>query len=216
MRDLLDQSTTRRKGFSELDYSLPFDHIQRCSDAPAALSMRERVFLYALVYSLAPQNALEVGTFKGGSAQIISGALDDLGFGGQLLTVDPAPEQIEIEWKAIAHNATQLPGFFPKDFKTSTLAKGILFGFAFIDGDHSFKGLGRDLEFLHRVLAPGAYVLLHDAYNPEVERAIERAVRRSGYHDCGRQATVGSRVVVVLHPDVQRTLGVLQAGKPVL
>ena len=113
--------------------------------------MRERIFLYAIVYSLAPQNALEVGTFKGGSAQIISGALDDLGLGGKLLTVDPSPEQIEIEWDTIAHNTTQLPGFFPKDFKSSSLAKGIRFDFAFIDGDHRFKGLGQDLKFLHQI-----------------------------------------------------------------
>lgn len=172
------------------EYTLPFENIRRCRDSNAHLAMRERVFLYALVYSLAPRWSLEIGTYKGGSAYIISGALDDLDLGGKLITIDPNPEQIEIDWSGIAHNAISVKGFFPKDIRRAMPPDGSLFDFAFVDGDHRYDGVLDDLRTLPRILQDGAHVLLHDSYHADVERAIQKAVSQGWYRDAGRVGRV--------------------------
>lgn len=183
--DLLRELERLSEGWSPLQYGLPFSGIERCTDERAHLASRERVFLYGLVFSLGPRRVLEVGTYRGGSARIISAALDDLHQQGELLTIDPFPEQIDVDWSEIAHNAISVKGYFPRDFERSRRLRELRFDLAFVDGDHSYRGVLEDLRYLPRILEPDAYVLLHDAYNAEVGRAIEEAVRECGYHDCG-------------------------------
>jgi predicted O-methyltransferase YrrM len=172
------------------EYSLSFQGIQRCRDAHAYLAMRERIFLYGLVYSLAPRHVLEIGTFKGGSAYIISGALDDLALGGKLLTIDPFPEQIDLDWTLIAHNAQSVKGFFPADIDKVRLPGGARYDLAFVDGDHSYAAVSGDLRALCSLLNDESYVLLHDAFNDQVARAIREAVTEGCYLDCGRVGRV--------------------------
>lgn len=168
------------------EYSLSYERVLRCKESSAHLAMRERVFLYSIVFSLAPQWSLEIGTFKGGSAYIISGALDDVALGGKLVTIDPYPEQIELNWSTIAHNTKSVQGFFPKDIEKVVLPDGIRYDFAFVDGDHSYNAVLNDLTSLPEILSKEAYVLLHDAYNAEVNAAIQEAQKKSRYQDCGR------------------------------
>ena len=169
----------------EIEYTLSYERIYRCKDCNAYLAMRERVFLYSIVYSLAPQRVLEIGTFKGGSAFIISGALDDLALNGKLITIDPYPEQIEVEWSAVSHNTKSVKGFFPQDIDKVILPDGEKYDFVFVDGDHSYSGVLNDLKYLPEILNKNAYVLLHDAYNADVKRAIHHAINKYAYHDCG-------------------------------
>jgi predicted O-methyltransferase YrrM len=161
--------------------------------------MRERVFLYSLVYSVAPRFVLEIGTYKGGSAYIISGALDDLQLGGKLVSIDPHPEQIDMDWSQIAHNSLSVCGLFPSDLDRVRLPDGALYDLAFVDGDHSYTGLLADLRALPLILSPEAYVLLHDAYNGGVERAVADAVLSGWYHDCGRIGRVKNDTLTELY-----------------
>src|SRR5262245_54899922 len=114
-----------------------FDRVARLSPgkAPAALAQRERIFLYALVYSLSPSYSLEIGTWKGGSAYIISGALDDVQTGGQLLCLEPYPERVEVDLEEIQHNVTLHKGSFPGDMPSEFDSRPtrLLFDFCFLD-----------------------------------------------------------------------------------
>lgn len=56
--------------------------------APTHLSISERLFLYAIVRGTVPQRVLEIGTNRGGSAAIISAAMEDNGV-GRIIGVDP-------------------------------------------------------------------------------------------------------------------------------
>lgn len=152
--------------------------------------MRERVFLYSLVYSLGPRWALEIGTFQGGSAEIISGALDDLGLGGRLISIDPEPRQITIDWSRISHNATSCQGFFPRDLHRVLPPGGEKFDFVFVDGDHRYEGVLDDLRALPPIMADGGVALLHDAFHADVDRAIRHAVSAGWYSDGGRVGRV--------------------------
>lgn len=171
------------RGFRGIEFSLAFPGIQSCIDSSAQLAMRERVFLYSLIFSVAPQRVLEIGTAEGGSARIISKALDDLRFDATLVTVDPFPDQLTIDWSEIKHNTSRVNGYFPRDFNASALERP--FDFVFVDGDHSYQGVLDDLRYLPKIIAPETYILLHDAFNAEVARGIQQAVDEVGYTDCG-------------------------------
>ena len=61
------------------------------------------------------------------------------------------------------------------------------FEFALIDGDHSYEGVLKDIEGVLPYLADQAYLLFHDCHYPEVEQAIETALRQNAgiLIDCG-------------------------------
>jgi glycosyltransferase involved in cell wall biosynthesis len=74
----------------------------------------------------------------------------------------------------------------------------------FVDGDHTYGGVWADLHLLRRVLAPGTPVLCHDYAGIEgVRRAVDDAVRRTGYAPLGRFA--GS--ILLRAPGPGRTAG---------
>ena len=185
LKAYLQELEDRRDSFSGVELSLPFGGINACIDAPAQLAMRERVMLYSLVFSLGPQRVLEIGTAKGGSAQIISAALDDLGMKGELVTIDPDTDQLTVDWSALAHNSTRVRGKFPKDLSEIPGLPGALFDFVFVDGDHSYRGVRRDLEHLIELVCPDTHILLHDAFNSDVAKGIREAVASRDYVDCG-------------------------------
>jgi cephalosporin hydroxylase len=174
----------------EAEYQTRFGNISRLTPGAgyAYLSQRERISLYSMVYGLAPAYCLEIGTLMGGSAFIISGALDDIGLDGQLLCIEPIVERIVPEvLRATAHNTTVTRGFFPSDIPAQFRGKSTerLFEFCFYDGDHTYEGVRDHLIALPRWMAPGAFVLSHDGYNEFQARGMREAVRDAGYIDCG-------------------------------
>jgi hypothetical protein len=110
-----------------------------------------------MVYGLAPQACLEIGTFRGGSAFIISGALDDIGLDGRLLCIEPFVDGIDREMiKATAHNTTIHQGYFPTDVPIEFCGQGTerRFEFCFYDGDHTYEGVRDHLIALPRWIKP--------------------------------------------------------------
>lgn len=171
------------------ELSLGFENVMRLypGKTPAALAQRERIFLYALVYSLSPMYSLEIGTWKGGSAYIISGALDDIQTGGKLLCLEPDPKRIEVDLKAIEHNVTVHRGFFPGDMPAEFDGHPTrrLFDFCFLDAEHSYDAVLAYCAELTRFMRKDAYILCHDAYNEQTTRALKKACEGFGYADCG-------------------------------
>lgn len=153
--------------------------------APAQLVTSERLLLYALVYGLRPKHCLEIGTAQGGSALIICAALDEIGL-GQLVIVDPAPQIAPEHWARMAHRAALIAGPSPEALLQAQQLAGAKFDFVFIDGDHSFEGVLKDIEGVIPLLDTGGYILFHDAHYFEVEEAIDEALRRYPcLVDCG-------------------------------
>ena len=147
--------------------------------APVWMSMQERVLLYSLVFALQPERVLEIGTFKGGSALIICGAMDDLGF-GRIVCVDPEPRLEPEVWPAISHRAVLVREASPGALKKAAAAAAGPFQLALIDGDHRYQGVVDDLVHTLPLLDDDAHVLLHDAHYYEVRAAIDDAVRHYG------------------------------------
>ena len=154
--------------------------------APILMTWSERVVLYSTIFGLRPQRCLEIGTHKGGSSLIISSALDDIGT-GYLVCVDPHPLVAPELWQQIDHHATLLKGTSPEILDQAVQSAGGTFDFAFIDGDHEFPGVVRDIEGVLPVLAEKAYLLFHDAHYYEVTDAIEHMIQKypRNLTDCG-------------------------------
>ncbi len=136
------------------------------------MTFPERVLLYGLIYSSRPERVLEIGTFQGGSARIITAAMDDAGK-GQLYCVDPNPRMTAETAAAIEHRATIIAHPSPEALQDAERLAGAKFDFALIDGDHSYNGVVRDIEGTLPVMLPGSLLLFHDAYYEPVQRGID-------------------------------------------
>lgn len=141
------------------------------AEAPAQLNPSERLTLFTLVRSLSPSVAVEIGTFRGGSALIIVAAMDAARH-GQLWCVDPRPK-IAYDWNRIAHRAHMVEAPSPGaiDIVAGQIPGPI--DFAFIDGIHLYDNVVADTKAIIPHLAAEATILYHDATCDVVRRAID-------------------------------------------
>lgn len=150
-------------------------------DAPAQLSMTERLALFSLVLGRGPRRAVEIGSYRGGSARIIVHAMDLLD-AGALVMIDPAPQLAPGLWERIAHRATLITEPSPAAFA----AVDGNFDFAFIDAMHTEENIYADLTAVAGRLTPGGIVLLHDVLYPPLQAGVRRVLReRPELIDCG-------------------------------
>jgi predicted O-methyltransferase YrrM len=160
-------------------------HVRAIETAPAQMTMGERLFLYALTVAVHPERVLEIGSSHGGSAMIITAALDDLA-GGRLACVDPQPLFDPRDWHRIEHRAVLIPHASPGAIAEASDALEGRFNLVFIDGDHSRAGVLADIRGLLPQLADRAYLLFHDAHHAEVAAAIGESLRLyPALADCG-------------------------------
>jgi Methyltransferase domain len=153
--------------------------------SPAELRMPERVMLYSLIFALQPQNCLEIGTFRGGSTAIICGAMDDTGC-GKLACVDPKPQVAPELWSQIKHRCRMFQGASPDILLDVARQTGVEFDIAFIDANHAYDFVRRDIEAVLPLLTSEAYLLFHDAHYPDVRRAVDAAIMETKeLSDCG-------------------------------
>lgn len=160
--------------------------LNRIYAAPAWMNLPERVTMYSLIYGLKPRYYLEIGTFQGGSAVIVCGAMDDTGY-GQLVCVDPNPRLATETWEQIRHRTTLITGNSPEVLPRAAEAVPEKFDFALIDGDHSYEGVLKDVEGILPLLANEAYLLFHDSHYFEIKNAIDDALKKypNQLSDCG-------------------------------
>jgi len=177
--------------------------VQIIYDAPAHLTLPERFLLYSLIYGLRPASALEIGTAQGGAAMIMCAALDAVG-SGRLVCVDPAPQVTPDHRARLSHRVSFLSAASPEAVAKAHELLGSPFDFVFVDGDHTYSGVLRDIEAVSLFLHEGSYVLFHDVHYFEVQDAIDEARKYLPFIDCG-----------LLSLDATKT-EYLHLGKPVV
>lgn len=147
--------------------------------APVKMTPAERLLLWTLAYCLRPAVYLEIGIFEGGSARIVASALETARAPGRIVAIDPEPRISEEIWQGLAARTTLLRSRSPEALgQVLALCGPGSVGLALVDGDHDEKAVLADAEALLELLAPGAWVLFHDAHLPGVARAIDGWVRR--------------------------------------
>jgi predicted O-methyltransferase YrrM len=146
------------------------------SSTNAQMLPRERLYLYATVFALAPERCLEIGVCEGGSSRIINAALEDLGK-GSLTSVDPCLQISDAFRERLKKRVTFIEGASPDILAEAQQNAGGLFEFVLVDGDHSQLGVLQDLRGVVEVTAPGAIILAHDAYCEPVAAGIDEGLR---------------------------------------
>lgn len=157
------------------------DGLAKIVDVPAHLTWPERVALYALVLGIRPHRVLEIGTLYGGSACVISQAMDDADRGA-LWCIDPNPQVSPDIWSRIQHRAKMFKAKSPEGLRDIYSDAKAPFDLAFIDGDHEQAGLCKDIAGVLPILRPGGLMILHDAHFGPVDAAIRESLSMSGGH----------------------------------
>ncbi|MGA2052866.1 MAG: class I SAM-dependent methyltransferase, partial [Opitutales bacterium] len=132
----------------------------------------EKFAFAGLLQRLKPKLSLEIGTYQGGSLQVLSR------FSESVISVDIDPGV-----------ATRLAGKFPNVEFRSGDSRQLLpdlvlelneqkrpVGFVLIDGDHSAEGVRRDIESLLELQPQQQLVfILHDSFNPGCREGMRTA-----------------------------------------
>jgi len=168
-------------------FNPPSSALEVLSWAPAWLTGSERLLLFTLIYSLRPERYLEIGTLQGGSALIVSAAMDAFDSPGRIVCVDIKPQVDPAHWQKIEHRASMLTGDSRVVLPKAREVAGGPFDFVFIDASHSEAAVLRDANKVLPILAEGGYLLFHDSYY----RGVARATRSFAIQHLGRVVDFG-------------------------
>lgn len=149
--------------------------------APVWMSRAERLLLYTLIFTLRPSRYLEIGTFQGGSALLVSAALDSLNSQARIICVDPKWNISPEHWQKIEHRTTFIEGYSPDVLPEAVESAGGKFDFVLIDGDHTYDGVLRDARGVLPHVTNNAYLLFHDSFFKDVARGLNQFANENAY-----------------------------------
>jgi len=155
-------------GYVNQEHRLIFDVTK---DIPGWQMEGDSYKLYEMGY-FAGDVILEIGTFGGRSAVIeLKGATSNRGRKNapQFFGIDNDLESIRRTYHTLTLHPglTELSLLYHGDLESFFSAIHLQPTMVFLDGDHRYAGVKRDLEWLSRMLNPGIPVLCHDYLNPE-------------------------------------------------
>jgi hypothetical protein len=136
---------------------------------PWQMTCCEKFVLASLLEQAHAKVAVEVGTFKGGSLQLISAKTE------KVYSLDINPETQEALREKFA-NVEFLAGdskiLLPKLIEKLQSESAPL-GFVLIDGDHSAEVVRNDIKAVLRFVPnQPVYIVLHDSFNPDCRRGM--------------------------------------------
>ena len=129
----------------------------------------EQMAIQHILHRIRPHRAVEVGTYKGGSLQVLARLCNHV----DSIDIDPSvsdllgPRFSNVTFHT-GNSAELLPFAL---LAASELSQPV--GFVLIDGDHTTEGVRRDINALLSV-PPSCemVVLMHDAFNPDCRAGI--------------------------------------------
>jgi predicted O-methyltransferase YrrM len=152
---------------------------------PSDMCPTDRLMLYALVRGLRPQLALEIGSRWGGSARIITNAMEENGI-GKLAGIDPMTSQFRAKHSDLHGRYILIEGYSPKAIHLAVEKLGGKLDFVFVDGLHIYDAARADFEGCIPHLAPGAHILFHDTFHQGIDRAVRDVIGADErFVDCG-------------------------------
>lgn len=132
----------------------------------------ERFALQSLLRDLRPVLALEIGTYRGGSLQVLSHYSQFV----ISVDIDPKVEQLlSGKFSNVRFIAGDSSDCLPELVRKLNESKQPV-GFILVDGDHSSEGVRRDIEALLELIPQQQIVILmHDSFNPGCRRGMRTA-----------------------------------------
>jgi len=132
----------------------------------------ERFALQGLLRRLQPSLSLEIGTYKGGSLQVLSC------FSKSVISVDIDPEvaiRLGSKFPNVEFRSGESAQVVPHLVREINMHKKPL-AFVLVDGDHKGGGVRRDIEALLELKPQQQVVLvLHDSFNPGCREGMRKA-----------------------------------------
>jgi predicted O-methyltransferase YrrM len=175
---------------------------------PTDMCETDRLMIYALVRGLRPKFALEIGVRWGGSARIITNAMQENGI-GFLVGIDPITKNFRVGNSELHGRYKLLQGRSPEAIPDAVRCLGGQLDFVFIDALHIYDAVLSDFMGILTHLALGAHVLLHDTYHQGIDAAIRKVVaENSDLVDCG----FVTRNAVINASDVGQGLRLVRKG----
>jgi len=137
----------------------------------------EKFAMQDILRRLSPDVAIEIGTYQGGSLQVLSH------FAQQVVSIDiepSVPERLSAQFGNVEFHTGPSSILLP-DIWRSYIAQNRRIEFLLIDGDHSAQGVRRDIAALLSVRPnTRCIVLMHDSFNPDCREGI----RSAAWADC--------------------------------
>jgi len=203
-----DISATLRERFAALD-PIP-------KGLEGQMSLNERFQLFHVIAQLlqplsSPFRFIEVGSFAGGSLLLTYLTLKEMGVHVQGFSVDPGrhPSLLKI-LEFIGPEVSYLPMFSHEAVASisRTFQEGNLPQFIFIDGDHSYAGVKRDMIDYYPLLAPGGIMLFHD-WLPPLDAVNQESIL---FHHGGQEPGIRQACEEIL----ERAYGLVPLELPLL
>ncbi|WP_435018236.1 class I SAM-dependent methyltransferase [Tundrisphaera sp. TA3] len=153
---------------------------------------------HALVLLLRPRMVLETGTFKGYSTACIASALDSLGGGRRVITIDPAPQEGQVWAGTELERVVTLRRQLSQDAYPDLFLSGTRFDMLVLDSDHHYDTIMTELMLYEPLLNVGGAILLHDSlFFDGVGVAVRQVLANPRFQgltlDSPRQADPGQR-----------------------
>ena len=153
---------------------------------PGWLRPEDALKLYELAY-FAEGSILEIGSYHGKSAIIMGGAARDSGRGATVYSLDVDANVLRAARRAAADQDVADHVVFVRGSARAFFRawRGFEPSLVFVDGDHSYRAVSRDLEVLRSRVPRGALILFHDFNDPlngepqDDEVAVREAVLES-------------------------------------
>jgi len=129
----------------------------------ALISAAAAALIYTLVRNTKAQHVVEIGTYDGGTSELICQALHENG-SGTLYTAGPFDAErvfpIFDSWPGYLRRHLEFYPMTSMDFYYRLSARGIKPEIGFIDGDHSYQAALFDIQSLARLLARQGFLLI--------------------------------------------------------
>jgi hypothetical protein len=133
------------------------------------ISAASSALIYTLVRNARPQHVVEIGTYHGGTSEVICRALYENG-SGILHTVAPFEAELVIpifdSWPQYLRRHLEFYLMTSMDFYYRLNARGIRPEIAFVDGDHSYQAALFDIQSLAKSLARRGFLVVDDVSQP--------------------------------------------------
>ncbi len=136
------------------------------------MSAAEKFALVGLVRRLQPAVALEIGTHRGGSLQVLAAHCGVV----HAIDIDPTvKERLSGRFPSAHFHIGPSREQIPAVLAEVEAGKEPL-GFILVDGDHKAAAVREDIELLlrHRPRGP-VHILLHDSFNPDCRAGMRQA-----------------------------------------
>lgn len=137
---------------------------------PWSMTRAEQAVLIQLLRVTKPKVAIEIGTYNGGSLQVISEFSEKVyALDLEASFKDKRCENLPNVTYLIGNSQSILPQLVDKINKSDEVVEFVL-----IDGDHSAKGVLEDINNVLKLIPKSAItVILHDSFNPDCRSGMK-------------------------------------------